>query len=127
MISFSLNHHSGVPFYRQVVDQIRFGIATGELQSGDQLPTVRALAVALQINLNTVSKAYKELEIQKVLYTQQGTGTFIANSSIEIPPAERAGKLAEITTEFMNTAAAFGFDVPDLISQLQHAVEPPNE
>ena len=127
MITFKLNTHSGVPFYRQVVDQIRFGIATGELRSGEQLPTVRSLAVKLQINLNTVSKAYKELEIQKILFTQQGTGTFVSASTIKIPAEERAGKLAEITTEFINIAAAYGFSALELINQLEQAKESPHE
>jgi len=119
MIKFQLNSTSGVPFYRQIVDQIRFGIATGDLEMGDQLPTVRGLAVVLQINLNTVSKAYKELEIQKILYTQQGTGTFVAASNIVLPEEERTTKLAEITTELMNTAASYGFSASDIIKQLE--------
>ena len=119
VIDFELNTHSGVPFYRQVVDQIRFGIATGSLAPGEQLPTVRALAVRLQINLNTVSKAYKELEIQKILFTQQGTGTFIGTNSIDLPEEERASKLEVITKEYLNAAAAYGFNAVDLINQLQ--------
>ncbi|HJP52267.1 MAG TPA: GntR family transcriptional regulator [Pseudomonadales bacterium] len=121
--SFQLNTQSGMPFYRQIVDQIRFGIATDKLSIGEQLPTVRSLAVHLQINLNTVGKAYKELEIQKILYTQQGTGTFVAASSIDLPDQERDAKLAEITIEFLNTAAAYGFGVSDLINQLKHTQE----
>lgn len=64
-----------MPIYRQVIDQIRLGIASGQLKLGEQLPTVRALAVELKVNLNTVSKAYKELEVKNVLETQQGAGT----------------------------------------------------
>ena len=77
MIEFRLDPKSGVPFYHQIIDQIRYGVASGRLTVGEQLPTVRALAVQLKVNLNTVNKAYKELEIQSVLETQQGTGTFI--------------------------------------------------
>ena len=77
MIKFIIDYSGGVPIYRQIIDQIRFGIASGQLKLGEQLPTVRALAVELKVNLNTVSKAYKELEIRKILETQQGTGTFI--------------------------------------------------
>ncbi len=127
MIDFKLNNQSGVPFYRQVVDQIRFGISSGDLVQGEQLPTVRALAVQLQINLNTVSKAYKELEIQKVLYTQQGTGTFVASTHIELPEAERTSKLEDIAREYMNAAAAYGFSITDLIKQLEKAGEVHNE
>ncbi len=69
---FELDPKSGIPFYRQIIDQIRYGIAAGKLKVGDQLPTVRALAVELKVNLNTISKAYRELEIKNILETQQG-------------------------------------------------------
>ena len=100
MIEFKLDHKSGVPLYRQIIDQIKFGIASGSWKTGEQLPTVRALAVQLKINLNTVSKAYKELEIQKILETQQGTGTFIGSVSIDINENEREGKLHSICKDF---------------------------
>ena len=85
MIAFKLDPKSGVPFYRQIIDQIRYGIAAGYFKVGDQLPTVRALAVELKVNLNTVNKAYKELEIQNILETQQGTGTFIGSCGVPFP------------------------------------------
>ena len=84
MIEFKLDIKSGVPFYRQIVDQIRYGIASGHLLPGEQLPTVRDLAVRLEINPNTIRKAYSELEILGILDTQQGTGTFISHKEIEI-------------------------------------------
>ena len=59
MIKFLLDYSSGIPIYRQIIDQIRFGIASGQLKLGEQLPTVRALAVELKVNLNTVSKAWR--------------------------------------------------------------------
>mgnify|MGYP001766099430 CR=1 FL=1 len=119
MIKFKLDPKSGVPFYRQIIDQIRYGIATGALKVGEQLPTARALAVQLMINLNTVNKAYKELEIQKVLETQQGSGTFIGSVKMEIPEKERQGKLESICDEFVNIAATYGFSVGDLVEELK--------
>lgn len=71
---FRLDLRSGVPVYRQVIDQVRSGIATGSLVAGDQLPTVRQLAVDLAINPNTVVRAYRELELGGLLETHQGTG-----------------------------------------------------
>ena len=71
---FVLDQRSGVPVYRQIIDQVLGGIAAGKLRAGDQLPTVRQLAVDLAINPNTVVRAYRELEIREVLATQQGTG-----------------------------------------------------
>ena len=91
MIEFKLDPKSGVPFYRQIIDQIRYGIATGTLKVGEQLPTARSLAVQLKINLNTVNKAYKELEIQKVLETQQGSGTFIGSVKVDLSEKSAGG------------------------------------
>ncbi len=119
MIEFKLDHKSGVPLYRQIIDQIRYGIASGKWKAGEQLPTVRALAVELKVNLNTVSKAYKELEILKILETQQGTGTFISDMQIVISEKERRGKLESICTEFLTAANSYGLSVEDIMGELK--------
>lgn len=119
MIDFILDPKTGTPFYRQVIDQIRFGIAAGKLKAGEQLPTVRALAVDLKVNLNTIAKAYKELEIQNVLQTQQGTGTFISETTIRLSDKEKNSKLKEICNEFSAIAFSYGFSIDDIINQLQ--------
>ena len=119
MIDFKLDPKTGAPFYRQIIDQIKFGIATGKLKTGEQLPTVRALAVDLKVNLNTVAKAYRELEIQNVLEAQQGTGTFIGNTEIQITEKEKNDKLKEICNEFSSIAFRYGFSTDDIINQLQ--------
>ena len=119
MIDFKLDPKSGVPFYRQIIDQIRYGVATGNLNVGEQLPTVRALAVQLKVNLNTVSKAYRELEIQNILETQQGTGTFIGSISVQISDEERQSKLASICEEFLSIAASYGFGIEEMINELK--------
>lgn len=119
MIEFKLDPKSGVPFYRQIIDQIRYGIDGGNLKVGEQLPTVRALAVQLKVNLNTVSKAYRELEIQNILETQQGTGTFIGPVPIQIPTKERQDKLKNICNEFISIAATYGFGISQLIDELK--------
>ncbi len=119
MIKFVLDPKAGVPYYRQIIDQIKFGIASGNLTAGEQLPTVRSLAVDLAINLNTVNKAYKELEIQNILETQQGTGTFIGKISISLPEKEKTRKLQSICNEFIAIAMSYGFSKQDLINELQ--------
>src|SRR5512135_3744528 len=101
MIDFVLDPKTGIPFYRQIIDQIKYGIASGNLTAGEQLPTVRALAVELKVNLNTITKAYKELEIQNILETQQGSGTFISKTNVTIPAKEKSKKLNSICNEFM--------------------------
>ena len=119
MIKFVLDPKAGIPFYRQIIDQIKYGIASGNLKAGEQLPTVRSLAVELKINLNTVTKAYKELEIQNILETQQGTGTFISRKIIEIPNKEKKKKLKSICNEFLTIAYSYGFTTEDIINELQ--------
>ena len=117
-ITFRLDSASGVPFYRQIIDQILAGITTGALCAGDQLPTVRALAVDLQVNLNTVAKAYKELEIRGVLNSQQGSGTFIAAIEIKRSEVERRRQLVQLVDEFLARAAALGLPPDELAGEV---------
>lgn len=119
MIKFLLDYSSGMPIYRQIIDQIRFGIASGQLKLGEQLPTVRALAVELKVNLNTVSKAYKELEIKNILETQQGTVTFISKTDHVVLEKEREDKLKEICTQFSSVVLSYGFSLNEVIRELK--------
>src|SRR5579871_2182104 len=96
---FRLDAHSGVPVYRQLIDQVQAGIASGALASGHQLPTVRQVAVDLAINPNTVLRAYRELEIRGVLDTQQGTGTFISDRKPQRNDGERDRRLDQLRSE----------------------------
>ena len=113
-----LDLHSGVPVYRQVIDQVRGGIASGMLVPGDQLPTVRQLAVDLAINPNTVLRAYRELELGGTLETHQGTGTFISNKKTVRNSAERERQLTQLANEFAARAGAAGFNVEELLERL---------
>src|SRR5579872_1445714 len=116
--SFRLDQHSGVPVYRQLIDQVLAGIASASLAPGNQLPTVRQVAVDLAINPNTVLRAYRELEIRGVLDTQQGTGTFISDRKIEPDKRERERLLEQLVGEFVARAGAGGFTVQQLIESL---------
>jgi GntR family transcriptional regulator len=115
----SLDLRSGVPVYRQIIDQVTGGIAAGTLTPGDQLPTVRQLAVDLSINPNTVIRAYRELEIRGVLETEQGTGTFISQQKVRRDDAERQRSLNQLIGDFVARAGSAGFTVEELIQQLQ--------
>ena len=117
--SFCLNSHSGVPLYRQLIDQVQAALAAGVLAVGDQLPTVRQVAVDLVINPNTVSRAYREMEIRGTLETQQGSGTFIADKKIEYAKGERERQLAQLVGEFVSRAGSAGFTVEHLVKALR--------
>lgn len=119
IFEFRLDQHSGVPVYRQLIDQVLGGIASGVLAGGDQLPTVRQVAVDLSINPNTVVRAYRELEIRGVLETQQGTGTFISHKRVERDEVERRRQLDQIVSEFVARAGSAGFTVEELLEELR--------
>jgi GntR family transcriptional regulator len=116
---FRLDQQSGVPVYRQIIDQVMGGMASGTLAGGHQLPTVRQVAVDLSINPNTVVRAYRELEIRGMLETQQGTGTFISYQEVKPNDEERQRQLTQLVGEFVARAGAAGFTVDDLLEQLR--------
>jgi GntR family transcriptional regulator len=116
----SIDSSSGVPFYRQIIDQVLTAIASGTLAAGDQLPTVRQLAVDLSINPNTVVRAYRELEIRGVLNTQQGSGTFIApDQKVSASDVERQRRRSHLIAEFVARAGGEGFTVKEVMETLK--------
>jgi GntR family transcriptional regulator len=116
---FRLDLASGVPVYRQLIEQVRNGIAFATLHAGDQLPTVRQTAVDLAINPNTVVRAYRELELLGVIDTHQGTGTFVSSQKVERDDVERQRQLDQIVSEFVARASAAGFKIEDILTRLQ--------
>jgi GntR family transcriptional regulator len=122
IFAFRLDAHSGVPVYRQLIDQVQAAIASGALAVGVQLPTVRRVAVDLAINPNTVLRAYREMEIRGLLDTEQGTGTFIADRKVEYSRDERDRKLGQLAGEFVSRAGASGFTLKQLMKALRELV-----
>jgi GntR family transcriptional regulator len=120
---FRLDLRSGVPVYRQLIDQVKAGMASGTLASGDQLPTVRQLAVDLAINPNTVLRAYRELELVGLLETQQGMGTFITGNRPPHEEGERERQLRQLAGEFLARAGEAGFTAEDLLKELRELVQ----
>jgi GntR family transcriptional regulator len=114
---------SGVPFYRQIIEQVKFSISRGDLEPGDQLPTVRQLAVELEINPNTVIRAYRELEIEKMLETQQGSGTYVSKNRPEIDALEQKRMLDQILTDLLARASSYGFTIEDVLEGLRQRKE----
>ena len=118
-MEFRIDLKSGVPFYRQIIEQVKFAIARGDLQPGTQLPTVRQLAVDLSINPNTVIRAYREMEIEGLLETHQGSGTFVGNRKPEIDALERLRMLDQIITDMLARASSYGFTLDEVLKGLQ--------
>lgn len=109
-----------MPLYAQLTRAIRFAIATGKLRVGEQLPTVRQLAVELRVNANTVAKVYTELERSGILETRRGVGTFVsARHFAGNHRDEHEKRLQEMVDRFIEEAGAMGFSVDDLLDQLQ--------
>jgi GntR family transcriptional regulator len=102
---------------------VEFAIADGRFIMGDQLPTVRSLAVDLKINPNTVARAYNELEIRGIVNTQQGTGTFISDKDIRLTEVEREGMLESLVLPFLSKATSYGFSADEVISSVREGLQ----
>jgi len=117
---FSLSPSHPMPLYAQLTRAIQFAIATGRLRQGEQLPTVRQLAVELRVNANTVAKVYAELERSGILETRRGVGTFVcARQFAANSRQDHEKQLRELVDRFLEEAAAMGFTADDLLDQLQ--------
>ena len=120
MPTFSVDSTSPTPIYAQLDRSIRAAIATGELEPGAQLPTVRQLAVDLAVNANTVARVYAQLERDGILETRRGVGTFVRESqSPQVARAHRERELRELIRRFVGDAALLGFTLSELITQLR--------
>src|SRR3982751_4732476 len=116
--TISIDPHDATPIYAQLERALRAAIATGRLQPGDQLPTVRQLAVDLRVNANTVARVYGELERDGVLETRRGVGSFIAATPLQArPAAEHARRLRALVTRVLADAAAAGFSRDELVAE----------
>ena len=116
----SLDAADATPIYAQVERGLRAAIAAGRLEVGDQLPTVRELAVELQVNANTIARVYSELERAGVFETRRGVGTFVRASRSEArPPSEHARRLRAYATRVLSEGDAHGFSADEVIAALR--------
>ncbi len=106
---------SNVPIYLQIVESVQRLVATGRLKPGDQLPTVRQLAVDLRVNPNTVARAYLELDRKGVISTQQGRGTYVSERADALALSlKREEKLRAMVTTFLLEVLSLGYSVGDV-------------
>ena len=119
MAFLSIDTRDATPIYAQIEHGLRAAIATGRLHTGDQLPTVRQLAVELSVNANTVARVYAELERSGVLETRRGVGSFVAAGRLEARPAgEKSRKLRAFVTRLLADADRAGFTVDEVLTAL---------
>ena len=122
-MDFLIDLETGIPIYRQIIEQVKFAVSRGELETGDRLPTVRKLAVDLSINPNTVVRAYRELELEGVLDTQQGSGTFVSRKKPEVDRLQKQRMIDQIITEMLARAWTYGFTLSEVMEALRERQE----
>jgi len=111
-----LDEASGVPFYRQIIQEIERAIVSNRLLAGDRLPTIRSLAIELKMNPNTIAKAYAELELRGLVKTQVGSGTYVA-ANMGADVEERLARIDETVARCVRELEALGVtrsEMPDL-------------
>jgi len=127
-LTIQIDFRSGLPIYTQIVNQVQAQVASGSLQPGDQLPTVRALAEELRVNFNTVARAYRILDEERIISTQQGRGTYIT----EIPPPKVSEKLRResleaLTQRYISDAMRLEFSKTEIRQMVNDQIKVWNE
>jgi GntR family transcriptional regulator len=119
MINFRLDKKSPVPFYRQIIDMVLAGISAGSILPGEKLPTIREAAVNLEVNPNTIAKAYSQLRLMGVLDSQQGSGVFVRpQPSSQISEDEKRKILEALCSDFISRAQILNIDIEELIKYM---------
>lgn len=127
-LKLQIDFRSGLPIYTQIVNQVQAQVVSGVLEPGDQLPTVRALAEELRVNFNTVARAYRLLDEERIISTQQGRGTYIT----EIPPpkiSERLRKemLEALAERYISEAMRLDFSTSEIKQMVSDQIKVWNE
>jgi len=121
--TWTVEFHSGIPVYRQIIHHVQAAVAAGRLAEGDQLPTIRALHEKLEINPNTVAKAYRELQHLGVITAEQGSGCYVAPApkarGTSLSSKQKQAKLQELCARFAAEARGHGISFAELVQQLQ--------
>ena len=118
---WAVEFHSGIPVYKQIINRITEAVARGELREGDQLPTIRALHEALNVNPNTVAKAYRELELKGVIRAEQGSGCYIAPPRAEprLTRKEKRARIELLLSRLAAEARSQGIRMEELMEYIQ--------
>lgn len=118
--SWTVEFHSGIPVYKQIVHLVQAAVSAGQLRPGDQLPTIRSLHQLLKVNPNTVAKAYRELEHLGHIATERGSGCFVSPppTTPQLNVREKKAKVDELSARFAAEARSHGIPLEQIIRQL---------
>lgn len=122
MLHFHLNIHSGVPVYRQLMEQIRHYVAAGALAAGGALPSIRELAKSLAVNPTTIVKTYSELAHEGVIVIRHGRGAFVAENPPVWPAGRRRERLQELASQLAVEARQMGASDAEALAALRQAL-----
>ena len=118
-MDITINLTDGVPIYRQIVNQVKYLVASGLLQPGEELPPIRTLALQLKVTPNTIVKAYDELESSGVIHKRQGSGTFVSEERPRLAQRERQRIIDQRIDALLAEAHQLNFTVDDILRMLQ--------
>lgn len=116
MLNLQIDPHSGVPVYRQIMDQIKYYAASGQLRPASQLPSIREMALSLSVNPTTIVKAYTELEHEGVIEMRHGKGAFLADAP-QMSPTKRKQALQRLVRQLAVEAVQMDA-TPELVAEL---------
>jgi len=121
--TWTLEFHSGIPVYRQIIHQVQAAVADGRLKERDQLPTIRALHEKLNVNPNTVARAYRELQHLGIISAEHGSGCYVAPTALakptEMPAREKQARIRQLCARFTAEARSHGISFNELVHQLK--------
>jgi GntR family transcriptional regulator len=121
LMQIYIQARDGVPIYLQVMQQIKYLIASGRLEPGEELPSIRVLAEQLLVNPNTIARAYRELEVAGVVEKRRTAGTYVAESGSPLARKERLKLLKERIDQLLVEAFQMGFDLDEVLKQVQQS------
>jgi GntR family transcriptional regulator len=123
MLHFQIDPHSGIPVYRQLMDQIKYYVAAGALRAGDQLPSIRELAQNLAVNPTTIVKAYSELAHEGVILNRQGKGAFVEEGAVARSNRQRGKALRRLARQLAVEAVQMGVALDEVLDVVREEVE----
>ena len=123
MLHFEIDVNAGMPVYRQILDQIKYYVASGILKPGDRLPSIRELAQSLTVNPTTVVRVYADLEHEGIIEMQHGRGAFVTERSFRMSSAQRGRRLRELARRLVVEAAQMGVPGSQVLSAVREELE----